>query len=505
MEAGFSDQCARLERPATTSPVDVAGRMQQTEPAVSCKRQKGIELNVRLTLQALLLTLTLLPMTGGGGASGAFAAAAVQDAPRARVVFPLRAEPGKRYLTDAEGRAFLLNGEAAWSLISELTRAEVDLYLADRQRRGFNAVLVRLLERRFATNAPRNRYGVAPFTTPGDYSTPDERYFAHADDVIRKAAEKGILVLLAPSYLGFQGGDQGWYREMVANGPEKLREYGRYLGRRYRTYTNILWVHGGDFDPPEKALVREIALGIREFDTRSLHTTHGARGTAALRYWPGESWLTVNNIYVGRPAYLDASREYHRSGMPFFLIEGRYENEAGSEGTAQRVRSEAYHALLSGAMGHVFGNNPIWHFSGPGLYPVSLTWQQALDSPGARSMTALYDLFATVSWWTLIPDQANDLLTGGVGSGRDRAVAARAGDGSVAIAYLPSVRPVVVDLGRLAGPRVAAHWYDPASGAYAATAGAPFPASGSRSFRPPGHNSSGFGDWVLVLKSRDGG
>jgi hypothetical protein len=462
-------------------------------------------LNIRIAFLRLFLSLACLLMAHGGHAADANAVAATPETSRTRAAYPLRIEPGKRYLADSGGRPFLVNGDAAWSLIAELTREEVDLYLADRRRRGVNAVLVRLLERRFATNAPRNRYGVAPFTTAGDFSTPDERYFAHADYVIRKAGDNGILVLLAPSYLGFQGGDQGWYREMVTNGPEKLREYGRYLGKRYREYANILWVHGGDFNPPEKTLVREIALGIRVFDTRSLHTTHGARGTAALQYWPGESWLTVNNIYVGRPAYLDAFREYGRSKTPFFLIEGRYENEAGGQGTEQRVRLEAYHALLSGAMGHVFGNNPVWHFSGPGLYRTSLTWQQALDSRGARSMTVLNNLFATRSWWTLIPDQENTLLTAGVGSGHDRAVAARAGDGSFAIAYLPSVRVVNVDLSRLTGSRVDARWLDPSNGAYFEIAGSPFKASGVQTFRPSGQNSSGFGDWVLVLVSRHQG
>ena len=62
--------------------------------------------------------------------------------------------------------------------------------------------------------------------------------------VMRRAAENGILVMLAPAYLGYDGGGEGWYKTMVANGPDKLRSYGEYLGRRYREFTNILWVHG---------------------------------------------------------------------------------------------------------------------------------------------------------------------------------------------------------------------------------------------------------------------
>ena len=88
--------------------------------------------------------------------------------------------------------------------------------------------------------------------------------------------------------------------------------------------------------------------------------------------------------------------------MPFFLIESAYENE--HEATEQRLRTQAYQAVLSGAAGQVFGNNPIWHFDGPGLYPAPVTWQQALGSRGAQSMTHLRDLLTSLPWWQLEPD-----------------------------------------------------------------------------------------------------
>src|SRR4029453_2741845 len=43
------------------------------------------------------------------------------------------------------------------------------------------------------------------------------------EPALRRAAEKGLLVLLAPAYLGFAGRDQGWYEEMKANGAAKMR------------------------------------------------------------------------------------------------------------------------------------------------------------------------------------------------------------------------------------------------------------------------------------------
>ena len=443
----------------------------------------------------------------------------------ARPAFPLAVAPGKRYLVDAAGKPFLIHGDTAWSLIADLTREDVDRYLKDRRARGFNTILVNLIESRFARNAPANAYGELPFrghpfetiaalsdllayangmsaaNLAVDYTKPSEAYFEHADWVLRRAAAEGFLVLLTPSYVGWEGGSQGWYRAMAANGPERLRQYGEYLGRRYRDFTNILWVHAGDYNPPGKDLVRAIADGIAAADPRAMHTAHCAPETAAIEYWRGEPWLDVNNVYTYGPVHAAALEQYARpEGKPFFLIESAYEYEHGA--TEQRVRAQAYQAVLSGAAGQVFGNNPIWHFDGPGIHDAPLTWQEALDSRGAQSMTHLRNLLASVPWWQLEPDVDHTLLTHGLGSEDERAVAARTADGSLAIVYMPESRAMTLDLAQLAGPTVAARWYDPADGRFSPVGGSPFPATGSRNVNPEAANSSGFADWVLVLESQ---
>lgn len=474
-------------------------------------------------LAALLLVATLgscgggsdsTSLTSSGSASppGTFPPTPASDSPGdtpapapvppiSNAAFPLHVAPGSRYLADAAGTPFLMQGDSPWSLMVQLTREQVDQYLDDRRARGFNTLLTSLIEHYFANNPPKNAYGDAPFLTPGDFSTPNERYFAHVDWVLQRAKAKGFLVLLVPAYLGYNGGGQGWYTEMLASGSTRLRDYGRYLGRRYAGYGNILWTHGGDYNTPNRSIINEIVAGIREFDSSALHSAHCASESAATVCASGEAWLQVDNIYTRGSIRAASMTEYNRTGtLPFFLLEGRYENEG--DGTEQRVRQQAYQALLSGAMGQMFGNNPIWHFDSPtGLYPVSITWQQALDSRGAKSMTHLRTLFAPRPWWTMEPDAGNTLLTSGLGSGTDLAVAARTTDRSVAIAYMPSLRTITVNLGQLAGPKVTARWYDPANGTYTAVAGSPFLASGSQSFRPAANNASNYGDWALVLES----
>ena len=473
----------------------------------------------RLGCSALALSLAVLTLGAGNAIAQTAGAPSPAATPQCQIgrsvaidhvtrttAFPLKVRSGERYLEDAAGEPFFMQGDTAWSLIVQLKKDEVEEYLQDRRRRGFNTLLVNLLEHRFADRAPDNAYGEPPFLTPGDYATPNEKYFAFADWVLTRAQELGFLVLLTPSYVGNQGGDEGWYQKMIQNGPDKLRAYGRYLGQRYQSLKNILWLHGGDYDPPDKDLVRAIADGIREVEPSALHSAHGSPGSAALEYWRGEAWLDINNVYTYEPVIHASLKQYNDpEAMPFFLLESAYENEHDAK--EGRLRMQAYQAALAGATGHVFGNNPIWYFDGPGLYPAPTSWRKAMGSRGSQSMTHLCNLFASIKWWDLKPDISQDLLVNGVGLDYEgRAVAALAQDRSFAVAYIPSPRVITLDLARLSGPLVDARWYDPASGRYATVRGSPFRIETSVdlvTLSPASRkNDAGYGDWVLELRSR---
>ena len=88
----------------------------------------------------------------------------------------------------------------------------------------------------------------------------------------------------------------------------------------------------------------------------------------------------------------------------------------------------------------------------------------------------------------------------GVVNDNDYVTAARTRDGTLAIAYLPVLRPVTVDLRQMSG-RVLARWYDPTTGRFSPAADSPLPNRGSETFVPAGTNNDGDQDWVLVLKT----
>jgi Putative collagen-binding domain of a collagenase len=48
---------------------------------------------------------------------------------------------------------------------------------------------------------------------------------------------------------------------------------------------------------------------------------------------------------------------------------------------------------------------------------------------------------------------------------------------------------------------VTARWYDPTNGTYTTITGSPFANNGAMIFTPPGANSTGDPDWILVLRA----
>lgn len=413
--------------------------------------------------------------------------------------FPLKTEPGKSYLTDANGKPFLIHGDTAWSLIAELTREEAEIYFADRRARGFNTILISLLEHKFARKAPANIYGEPPFTEPGNFAKPNEAYFAHADWILNRAREAGLLVLLTPAYTGTSGGAEGWWAAMTQNGPEILKDYGRFLGERYQSFDNIIWVNGGDYDPPDKSLVSAIAEGLKSAAPAQLHTVHNAPETFVPDFWPDARWLDLISVYTYEPVCPLVERTYRAAkARPVFLFESAYENE--HDAGAHRVRMQAYQALLCGASGHLYGNNPIWHFRHPGIYPAPYDWWQALGSEGAQSMTHLVNFFANLPWWTLTPDLDGKLIVEGRGEGWNRVAGAFNSEGSLAVIYFPERRTVTLDLGGLGGKAIAASWFDPSNGQTTAISQSSNPGKGRQEVAPPGNNAAGEGDWVLLLR-----
>jgi hypothetical protein len=430
----------------------------------------------------------------------------VQPAPPARLLptkpaaFPLKVGQTGRYLVDRDGRPFLIVGDSPQALIANLSEAEADRFFANRQAAGFNSVWINLLCDDYTGGRADGATfdGIGPFTSPGDLSAPNPQYFARADDMIRLAAKHDLAVFLDPIETG------GWLKVLRTNGTGKAYDFGRYLGRRYRRYPNIIWLNGNDFQtwqqPGDDALVLAVAKGIRSADPEALQTVE-------LNYLVSTSlddtrWRDIIGIdaaYTYAPTYAEVLKAYGRGDhLPVFMVEANYEGEHWYTGPAT-LRRQEYWTMLSGATGQFYGDKYTWPFSDG--------WSSHVNTIGSRQMTFVTNLFSRRPWFDLVPDSGHTLVVSGYGAysdsgdvnDNDYVAAARTPDGRLAIAYLPTGNAVDVDMTRMAGPRVRAQWYDPTTGNYTTVPGSPFARSGTRAFTVPGRNHGGDEDWVLVL------
>jgi hypothetical protein len=412
---------------------------------------------------------------------------------------PVKISSDHRHLVDKHDRTILIHGDTAWSIITALTKAEAEQYLANRAAKGFNALIVNLIEHKF--NGPLTRDGDAPFTNLHDLSTPNEKYWVHADWVLQKAAEYGFIVFLAPMYLGARThmNDEGWLVEALTTGLRGCREYGRFLGRRYANQDNLIWMMGGDRNPGDaQEHTLAVVKGIKDFDNRHLFTAHPAPEYPTKDVYGFGNWLDFNVTYTYGIVHRLLMADYHRDPtLPFVLIESSYEGEHNAPPV--QIRRQAYWAILCGATGQFLGNNPIWAFW-PG-------WQAAMDAEGSQSMVHLKHLFESRQWDTLVPDEFSAkpwfeldfasekrVVVDGLGEqrGLDFLAAAYTADRNSLIAYMPTARTITVDLLRLSGDSKTGWWFNPRTG-QAFSAGE-LPGQGLFKLTPPAD-----GDWVLVI------
>jgi hypothetical protein len=446
-------------------------------------------------------------------------------------VYPLKASANNRYLVDQNNTPFLMVGDSPQQLITNLSQKEAAAFMANRRSYGINTLWINLL---CICKEAKTFDGIVPFLVPGDIATPNPAYFQRVDDMLRIAADHGMVVLLDPIET------ISWLDILRKNGKSKAFEYGQYLGNRYKDFPNIIWMHGNDFQSWRNAadddLVQAVARGIRSMDANHIHTVelnYVTSGSLEDKSWA--PLIELNAAYTYFPTYAQVLTEYNRQNFkPVFMVEANYEFEnVGPDtdgGSTQNLRRQEYWAMLSGAAGQLYGSAHTWK--------LQKGWEANLDTSGVIQLSYVKNLFVSRKWYDLVPDQTHTVVTAGydrfsciVGkfvayASKDQdsliskafggiqkysgigsitsntcATAARTSDGSLVMVYMPTIRAITLDMSKLTGTTTA-RWYDPTSGQYADVKGSPFANEGSRQFMPSGANKSGEGDWVLVLEAR---
>lgn len=404
---------------------------------------------------------------------------------------PLLTTNGRYFVRD--GLPFFWLGDTAWTIANLYTPGEAEEYLDHRARQGFTIINVMMV----FTGGPgvkpiaEDVEGNLPFLN-WNPATPNEAFFKNIDRVLAVARRKNLILAIMPC-----GGSSGAFvKKQKIFTEANVREYGRWLGRRYKDVPNLIWVNGFDLKSSEfPEITRALAAGLEEGDDGEHLITFHPGGGNSSSYFHTEKWLAYNTIQTWsdywriHPLVL---ADYCRLPVkPVVLAEGAY--EAGPEYPSRPitpliVRKQAWWAFLAGGF-HTYGHNDMWR--------KNPTWRESMDSPGARQMGILKQTLSPRTWWKLVPDQS--VMATGAGSDKDLNAAARSTGGDWAILYLSTRNPVTVDFGKITtAEAVRATWINPETGE-SAVAGV-FPNSGLRPFTPSLNSE----DAVLLLEAVSG-
>lgn len=410
-----------------------------------------------------------------------------------------------RYLIDtAHGDVpFFVHGEACWSAIVNLTDAEQDDYLENLAARGFNAVMVNLIEHEFGASAPNDTSGNAPFTGTAFQSSLGSAYRTRAKRFISKAASLGIVVFLNPNYAGWGGGSEGWHAEITAGttSTAERQAYGSAVGSDYAEHVNIVWMNFGDYDPPSHTPYTEIRDAIAAADGRTLVGNHygtdvSSHDKATAYTWDYiYKWGTPGSCYVHD--FVDDG--WVADSGPVIGAEFRYESENST--TALDCRRQAWGTLCAGGKGHFYSHRDIWG-AGNGANQVG-TFDDAINNVGsvapAREQMAHLKAFADAhpGWELTQPDRTSTFITAGRGTLASASYVTACFSSTLGFAYLPlgtsgpSSGQITVDLSEYSGP-ITWHWYNPRTGGTSGGASG-VSNSGTQNFTAPDGS-----DWVWV-------
>jgi hypothetical protein len=310
------------------------------------------------------------------------------------------AHPGRRTFRYADGSPAFFVFDTAWAMPWRATVADVEEYAADRQAKGFTAVLMMSVQPDMNAHGPAGRNIDEGFEV-GFADLPDGRltrinvdYFRYFDAIAGVLVDHGITPVWQPVFHGF-----GWKGLDVAGPvipPDEYRRYCRYLVARFGARPAI-YLPGADGAGTEP----QIEAGGRE-----IHAWDAYGQPTGIHYRPHHrndehqdaDWLDFQSCQTGhmgdhvpdRVATMWAQRP------PKAVMNGEpsYEH-SGRRGVAQGwwQGHEAWCNVCAGAlMGVAYGAAGLWqwrlHPGEPGHGEYFLApgagWREALAFEGSR-------------------------------------------------------------------------------------------------------------------------
>ncbi|MCC9606780.1 DUF4038 domain-containing protein [Blastopirellula sp. JC732] len=418
---------------------------------------------------------------------------------------PIRLTENRLFFQYEDGTPFFFLGDTAWNGVLKATDEQWDRYLTMREQQEFTVI-------QFVSTQWRG----------GDKTIPDRVYyptkpigvnakeFQRLDKRVVAINQHGMVA--CPVVLwALNPSDPG--NILPEKDAQRLAEY---IKARWGAY-NVIWMLSGDCPFKGDSVERWKRIGQNVFgDSQRLCTLHASGQNWIVDKFADQSWYDFVGYQSGHGDAAGALN-WHVAGpvkdawnkaviaRPIVNLEPNYEAHPAYESKkvhdGQHVRRAAYWSLLiSPPAGVTFGHNSIWIWnekkgdaeSHGNLRNVE-PWTAGLETPGTKSMTVLYDFFASGPREKLRPDQ--DLLASQLGEkNRNHYVAAASTeDGAWQVVYLPVGGKIGLKAEKLQNPRFA-RWFNPRTGEFSKPVN-PTADGSTLTFEAP--NSE---DWVLDLR-----
>ena len=390
--------------------------------------------------------------------------------------------------------------DTAW-ILPLADRETVDDYLEGRARQGFDAILMGISDFGLDNSRPlgnRQKLFLAdrgPIGTSGQYigdvTRPNEAGFQHIDYILQKAASLNLKV----PFLPVSNGGSGNYVAALTDaypGENRAYNYGWYIGSRYRNYSNVIWVLGGDVSeigyPEIPALTYSLANGLRAAGADQPITFHhgwnpDGQGSTLDAFPPDGQWLDFNMVQH-RTSYEQLIRNgyYEAKGREIGLGEGP--PDGSTKYPIEQIRAEPYQVLLAGGSYYAYAHGDIFYGRN----------YSTLKTQGLTYTMIAISLMKSRGWRSYVPDESFVTREGGnttVYGGRKIAAIKT---NSAAMIYLAnSSSYVIVDMSRLnASGQVRARRFNPVNGSSSYIGD--YPASGTQKF-----DTGGLADAVILL------
>ncbi len=331
-----------------------------------------------------------------------------------------RMSPGGRNLVHADGTPALLVGDTAWALPWRATLEQCRIYAADRQAKGFNAVLLMSVQPDMDARGPRDRSADEGFDVGfedlvhGQLNQLNPTYFQFLDQLIAILVEHELVPVLQPIFMGF-----GWKGLRVAGPvvpPAEYARYCRYLVARYGARP-VIYLVGGDgagYEP-------QVAAGgaeVERWDAYQQPTGIHYRPHADNRAHQAATWLDFQWCQTGHSGQHCPERvaDMWRNLPIKAVANGEPTYEQGGQpgkGAGWWQGHEAWSNLCAGGtMGVVYGAGSLWqwrlHRDEPGHTAFFLAegagWREAITFEGSRYVGLVGRIFAGLPFADMQPD-----------------------------------------------------------------------------------------------------